>query len=46
MALARRPYDVKDTSISTICKMPQVPRSTLFRYVQVKRKTPAGDVNG
>jgi DNA invertase Pin-like site-specific DNA recombinase len=41
VALAQRMYEDKTNSIDDICKALRVSRSTLYRYVQVKRKTVA-----
>ena len=46
VALAQRLYDDKNISIDDICKTLRVSRSTLYRYVQVKRKPSARDVAG
>ena len=40
VALAQRLYEDKNNSIDDICKTLRVSRSTLYRYVQVKRKAP------
>jgi DNA invertase Pin-like site-specific DNA recombinase len=45
VAMAQALYNDKKNSIADICKTLRVSRSTLYRYVQVKRKPPAGDVN-
>jgi DNA invertase Pin-like site-specific DNA recombinase len=46
VALAQRLYDDKTNAIADICKTLRVSRSTLYRYVQVKRQPPARDVAG
>jgi ACT domain-containing protein len=46
VALAQRLYDDKTNSIDDICKTLRVSRSTLYRYVQVKRKAPVDGVSG
>jgi DNA invertase Pin-like site-specific DNA recombinase len=45
VARTQRLYDDKTNSINDICKMLRVSRSTLYRYVQVKRKAPVGEVS-
>jgi DNA invertase Pin-like site-specific DNA recombinase len=46
VALAQRLYEDKKNSIDDICKTLGVSRSTLYRYVQVKRKAPVDGVSG
>ena len=45
VALAQRLYEDKKNSIDDICKTLRVSRSTLYRYVQVKRKAPVDGVS-
>jgi DNA invertase Pin-like site-specific DNA recombinase len=46
VALAQRLYEDKKNSIDDICRTLRVSRSTLYRYVQVKRKPPAHEAAG
>src|SRR4051794_9715542 len=46
VAMAQALYNDKKNSIADICKTLRVSRSTLYRYVQVKRKAPVDGVSG
>src|SRR3954452_548255 len=46
VAMAQALYNDKNNSIADICKTLRVSRSTLYRYVQVKRKAPVDGVSG